>query len=186
MAPCPSRTDSCSGTCSAPVPVELCPAALYEGELVANVLVAIQTCTWASCCAAESSTKPHPDHRKHGLARALMEDAHRLMQDRMKPLSCTRTRTGIPTGSTSVSVTFRRRWELPYPADALRKPARAAEEATVADERDTCLLDEHYRCWGYAPMVDDLWRWHRRERPAEMPIQLVVVRGAATAGGCLA
>lgn len=165
---------------------ELCPAALYEGELVANVLVAIQDLYLGGellRCGIIDTVATHPDHRKHGLARALMEEAHRLMQEAGAEAAVLYTnpdghpyrfyqRLGYLPQAMGAALSCRR------PAS---QPARAAEEATVADESAVrALLDEHYRgCGGYAPMVDDLWRWHRRERPVEMPIQLVVVRGAA-------
>ena len=62
---------------------ELCVGALYGDRLVSNVLVALQVVQLDRrpfLCGIIDTVATDPDHRQRGLARRLMDEAHRLMR----------------------------------------------------------------------------------------------------------
>ncbi len=161
---------------------DLCPVALAGEELVANVLVTIQQVRLGPDllpCAIVDTVATAPGHRRRGLARRLMDDAHRLMRDAGAEAALLYTNPrGHPYG-------FYQRlgYQLRAQGEALvgwRPPGDAAppEPASAADAPAIrSLVDAHYADHeGYAPFTDALWRWRRVARPAELPCQVVVLR----------
>ena len=165
---------------------ELCTTALRDGKMVANVLVTLQDLQLGGAtlqCGIVDTVATDPGHRKRGLARRLMEDAHRRMQAAGAEAAVLYTN---PDGH---PYHFYRRlgYELRAEAAALTCPGpmpRSALRAQPADPGDAPairrLLDRYHAAYeGYAPLTDELWRWHRAERPAGMPLHLLVIRDGA-------
>lgn len=164
---------------------ELCTAALREGELVSNVLVAIQDLRLGRevlPCGIIDTVATAPDHRRRGLARRLMDDAHRLMQEAGANAAVLYTnpdghpyrfyqRLGYETRAFGAALLG----ERPAPSEGpVPEPARSQDKRAICE-----LLDAyHARYEGYAPMTEALWRWHRSERPESMPIHLLVIPDA--------
>ncbi len=161
----------------------LCPVALQEGQLVSNVLVAIQSLQLGGevlPCGIIDTVATEPEHRGRGLARRLMEDAH----DRMRQAGA--EAAVLYTNPDGHPYRFYER--LGYETRAVgaallgARPAagacRGAEPAAEGDRAALCeLLDGVYAAWeGYAPMTPELWQWHRVARPPEMPARLMVAR----------
>lgn len=171
---------------------DLCPAALHGDELVSNVLVCIQDVRLGGevlPCGIVDTVATSPAHRGHGLARRLMEDAHRLMLDAGAEAAALYTN---PEGHP-----YRFYQRMGYETRALgaavmgKRPAAAQASSLVqaAGPQDAPairgLLDAHYAGHdGYAPMTDALWAWHRSDRPANLPVELRVLRDGAVTGFC--
>lgn len=175
---------------------ELCTAAVREGKMVSNVLVTLQDLQLGGetlPCGIVDTVGTDPAHRRRGLARRLMEDAHRRMQAAGAEAAVLYTnpdghpylfyqRLGYELRATAAALTC----AGPLPRSALR--ARPAEPGDAPAIRG--LLDRYHAAYeGYAPLTDDLWRWHRAERPAGMPLHLLVIRdrsGDVSATACFA
>ena len=159
----------------------VCFAALHGDELVANVLLAIQPLMIGGeyvSCGIVDTVATHPDHRRQGLARKLMDLAHERMRregaraavlytnPQNHPYSFygrlgyyTRARAGMLTGQRPAAT-----------GSCLVRPLREGEAATVRE-----LVNTHYGGYeGFAPVDEALWQWHREQRPAAMPAQVVM------------
>ncbi|MEN6644177.1 MAG: GNAT family N-acetyltransferase [Armatimonadia bacterium] len=161
--------------------LDVCVGALYGDTLVANVLVAIQEVNVGGefiPCGIVDTVATHPEHRKHGLAHRLMDMAHEIMRRRKVEAAVlytnpenhpyhfygrlgyvARARAGMLTG------------ERPTAQGAYQvRPMGEGEEGTVRD-----LVNARYsRYEGFARLDEALWQWHRVERPASMPAEVVV------------
>ncbi|MEN6401246.1 MAG: GNAT family N-acetyltransferase [Armatimonadia bacterium] len=161
--------------------LDVCVGALYGDTLVANVLVAIQEVNVGGefiRCGIVDTVATHPEHRKHGLAHRLMDMAHEIMRQHRAEAAVlytnpenhpyhfygrlgyvTRTRAGMLTGERP---TAQRAYQV--------RPMGEGEEGTVRD-----LVNARYsRYEGFARLDEALWQWHRVERPASMPAEVVV------------
>jgi predicted N-acetyltransferase YhbS len=160
---------------------ELCPVALSEDRLVSNVLVAIEDLRLGGevlPCGIIDTVATLPQHRRHGLARVLMERAHELMRQAGAEAAVLYTnpddhpyrfyqRLGYETRAVGAA--------LLGPRPAHTQPAQPATSAEAAAIRR--LLDRFYSQYeGYAPVTDELWDWHRLSRPGDMPVHLRVLR----------
>lgn len=167
---------------------EYCTAALWEDELVSNVLVCIQDVRLGGTvmpCGIIDTVATLPEHRKKGLAHRLMEDAHRIMREAGAEAAVLYTnpdghpytfyqRLGYDTRAIGAALEGNR----PDPsADLQAEPATLADHAIIR-----ALTDREYSGFdGYAPLTDELWAWHRLDRPASLPDQLMVIRDASGA-----
>jgi GNAT superfamily N-acetyltransferase len=160
----------------------LCQAALLGEQMVSNVLVCVQPVKMglsALKCGIVDSVATHPDHRRRGLARALMERAHRAMQEV----------AGVDAGLLYTNpddhpYRFYRRlgYETRAHASLLagsRPETRAESLAEIAPEAAEQplfdLLNGFFAAHeGYSPMSADLWGWHKCERPASNPLSVVI------------
>jgi predicted N-acetyltransferase YhbS len=160
---------------------ELCVAALYGDELAANVLVALQPLNIGGefiLCGLVDTVATHPDHRRQGLARKLMDMAHELMRQHGALASVLYTnpanhpyqfysRMGYFTRAQAGMLTGTR----PAPPQTSTVRPMAAGEATAV----RALINHHYSGYeGFTPVDDALWHWHREQRPASMPDQIIV------------
>jgi len=159
---------------------ELCPVALAGETLVSNVLVAIQNLQVGDevlPCGIIDTVATAPEHRNRGLARVLMDRAHELMRQAGAEAAVLYTN---PDGHP-----YRFYGRLGYETRAIgaalmgARPAGSgiARTATQADEADVrALLDRFYADYeGYCRQDEALWRWHRVNRPGNMPVNLVAI-----------
>lgn len=160
----------------------LCMAALHHGKLVANVLVAIQGLQLGGeviPCGIIDTVATDPQHRRRGLARKLMERAHRAMQESGAQAAVLYTNPdGHPFrfyGSLGYSTrAFGAALLGPRP-EPTAPPPRPARTEDVQPIRD--LIDHYHRRHdGYAPITDSLWRWRREDRPEGMTLDLLMTR----------
>ncbi len=167
---------------------DVCFGAWYEGQMVSNVLVAIQSLRLGSrlvSCGIIDTVATEPTHQRRGLARALMLRAHVRMRERGAEAAVLYTN---PEGSPyqfyqRLGYLTRARPELlvgPRPSsDRMVRTPTADESLALRD-----LVNRHYGGYeGFAPLDDDLWQWHREARPPDMPVQLFVLDGLT---GCVA
>jgi len=161
--------------------LDVCIGALSGDTLVANVLVAIEELNIGGefiPCGIVDTVATHPEHRKHGLAHRLMEMAHEIMREYRVEAAVlytnpenhpyhfygrlgyiTRTRAGLLTGERP---TARAAYSV--------RPMREGEVEAVRG-----LVNARYsRYEGFARLDEALWQWHRVERPASMPAEVVV------------
>ena len=155
-------------------------AALCDGQMVSNVLVALQPLQIGGQllrCGIIDSVATHPDHRRQGLARALMGHAHLALM-----------------GEADAAVLYTNPADHPYQfyqrlgyqtrayASLLagpRPPAKGVAPSEITpQEAGQPLFDllndffaEHE---GYCPMDEDLWAWHKCDRPGAMPVTVVI------------
>lgn len=161
---------------------DLCTVALLGERLVSNVLVAIQQVRVGGTlmrCGIIDTVATDPAHRRKGLARRLMDDAHQLLKaERCEAAVLYTNPDGMP---------YRFYQSMGYIPRAiagalmgprsLDGPIQARTIEGDGGDEVRSLVDRFYEGYdGYAPLNDDLWRWHRLERPADMPVQTVVVR----------
>ncbi|MCE5240221.1 GNAT family N-acetyltransferase [bacterium] len=171
----------------------LCVAALDGDEMVANVLVAVQELSLGGefiPCGIVDTVATHPDHRRHGLAHQLMDMAHDLMRRQSVEAGVLYTnpanhpyhfytRLGYITRAQAAMLTGSR----PAPAgDCDVRPMAADEAATVR----TLVNDKYAAYEGFARLDGDLWRWHRVDRPAALPVQVIVAERAGRTVGTAA
>lgn len=159
----------------------LCTAALDGDRLVANVLVAIQRLNIGGQfipCGIIDTVATDPGYRKQGLAHRLMDMAHDLMRRHGAQAGVLYTnpanhpyrfysRLGYLTRAQAALLSGPR----PARAGAYRVRPMLAEEAEWVCE----AVNGRYSSYeGFARLDDELWRWHRVERPAAMPAQVLV------------
>lgn len=163
-----------------------CTAALLGERLVSNVLVAVQDVRLGGQvmrCGIIDTVATDPAHRRKGLARRLMEDAHkRMLAEGCDAAVLYTNPDGMP---------YRFYQTIGYlpraVAGALMGPRGAGGPNRVQRLTDhggdeaRSLVDRFYAGYdGYAPLTDELWAWHRVNRPADMPVQTVAVREGST------
>ncbi len=159
----------------------VCVAALDGDVMAANVLVAVQNLNLGGeflPCGIVDTVATHPDHRRQGLAHRLMDMAHDLMREHGAEAGVLYTnpanhpyqfytRLGYVTRAQAAML----EGAPPATAGACDVRAMRGDEAGTVRELVNGRY-EHYE--GFARLDDDLWRWHRVERPATMPAQVVV------------
>jgi len=171
---------------------ELCTAALHGDKLVSMVLVAIQPVQLGGetlDCGIIDSVATHPDHRRRGLARRLMDMAHEKMRSAGAGAAVLYTnpedhpyrfygRLGYQTRAMCEMLQGRR---PKSDASLSVRAARTAEHEMVAE-----MLNEFYGTYeGYAPFGDELWAWHKIVRPEGMaPLILVAEAEQGPAATC--
>lgn len=171
----------------------LCTAALSGEKLVANVLVALQPLNIGGefiMCGIVDTVATDPEHRQQGLARRLMDMAHDLMSQSGAEAAVLYTnpanhpyqfygRLGYETRAQAGMLTGDR------PAGSGGYTIRAA--TTTETELIRHLVNEHYSTReGFARLDEALWQWHRVNRPANMPVQVLVAEHAAQIVGTVA
>jgi predicted N-acetyltransferase YhbS len=160
---------------------DLCVAALYDEQLVANVLVALQTLNIGGefiLCGLVDTVATHPDYRQQGLARRLMYMAHELMRQHGALASVLYTnpanhpyqfysRMGYFTRAQAGMLTGTR----PARSGHCTVRRMAAKEAPSV----RALVNDRYSSYeGFTPLDENMWHWHRDSRPANMPDQIIV------------
>ena len=174
----------------------LCQAALSGEQMVSNVLVAVQPLQIGGdllTCGIIDSVTTHPDHRRRGLARALMERAHEAMQQ-VTGGRCGGGRSGCEADAVDAAVLYtdpaghpyqfyqRLGYETRAQASLVTGPRPQVDQEPLepAPPEDAGqplfdLLNESFsEHEGYSPMDSRLWRWHKCERVAANPVAVVV------------
>ncbi len=170
----------------------LCQAALSGEQMVSNVLVAVQPLQIGGdllTCGIIDSVATHPDHRRRGLARALMERAHQAMQQVTAVDAAvlytdpaghphqfyqrlgyeTRAQASLLTGSRPpVARSFSEGGQVDQEP---LEPAAPEDAGQPLFDLLNEFFSEHE---GYCPMDSRLWRWHKCERVAANPVTVVV------------
>ena len=170
----------------------LCQAAFAGDELVSSVLVTLAKMRLAGrmvLCGILDEVMTHPDHRRRGLARALIERALVGMGGRGAAVSLLNTLEATPPSGPQQLYerlgyqVYERvdRFEVPWgrpeaPAVAAKIPpdgaARAAIESALGG-RD-----------GWLELNDELWRWRRVERSLDSPGALYRAAGGGLGALC--
>ncbi|MFO7947842.1 MAG: GNAT family N-acetyltransferase [Armatimonadota bacterium] len=161
-----------------------CVAALDpDDEMVSMVLVAIQPLQIGGRvidCGIIDSVATHPGHRRHGLARRLMEMAHDIMQGDGADAAV------LYTDPNNYPYEFYQ--SLGYQTRAmcqLMRGSRRQKRGGVGLQlmHRPCsgdvaeLLDEFYADHeGYARMDGDVFTWHKIERPEGMEVAVLTAR----------
>ncbi len=159
---------------------QLCGAALYGDKLVSNVLVALQKINIGGeyvLCGIIDTVATHPEHRRRGLARRLMEMAHERMQAEGAEAAVLYTnpahhpyqfyqRLGYVTRAQAALLTGPRPRACPV---YIVRPL-LPEEVVAGRE---LVMAKYARYEGFAQLEENLWRWHREERPASLPALFV-------------
>jgi predicted GNAT family N-acyltransferase len=128
-------------------------------------------------CGIIDSVSTHPDHRRQGLARKLMDMAHERMQAAGADAAVLYTnpedhpyrfygRLGYQTRATCMMMSAVRPAERTLDI----REMTAAEQSTLAAIIDGFYSDHE----GYAPLSDDLWEWHKVTRPPGMEAHVMV------------
>lgn len=166
-----------------------CVGALDGDELVSMVLVAIEPLQIGGevlDCGIIDSVATHPDHRRQGLARRLMNMAHEIMQADAAEAAV------LYTNPDEFPYKFYQ--DLGYQTRATCQMMRGSKldgqgsvplEIMQPEERDNLaeLLDEFYGDHeGYAPMGPDLLNWHKIARPAGMEAAVMMSRSNGRLG----
>jgi len=171
---------------------QLCVGALHGNQLVSMVLVAIQRVQIGGRlldCGIIDSVATDPAHRRQGLARKLMEMAHKKMQAAGADAGLLYTnpedhpyrfyeRLGYRTRAVCRMMQARR----PAQGGPLHvRVAQAAEHESLA-----AIINHFYRAHdGFAPLDEKLWQWHKVDQPADMRTEVLVAEaGGELAGTC--
>lgn len=172
---------------------DVCVAALYGDQMVANVLVALQELNLGGeyvLCGLIDTVATDPAHRQHGLARQLMEMAHQIIRERGAEAAVlytnpanhpywfygrlgyfVRAQAGMLAGTRPAAANHYR----------VRPMAETETEAVRA------LINGQYTEYeGFCHVDEPLWRWHRQQRPATMPAQVVVAEAEGQVVGTAA
>ncbi|NLJ36767.1 MAG: GNAT family N-acetyltransferase [candidate division WS1 bacterium] len=160
---------------------QLCVGALAGEQLVSMVLVTVQPVQVGGrllSCGIVDSVGTDPAHRRQGLARKLMEMAHERMQAAGADAAL------LYTNPEGLAYHFYNRMDYQTRAQCVlfegKRPAKRGSLAVRlarTDDHDAIIrmLDSFYADYeGYAPLRGELWDWHKVNRPAEMPLQLLV------------
>lgn len=153
---------------------KLSRAALHEGRMVSSVYVTVAMVRLGGQLVRTGvidTLMTHPDHRRRGLARRLLEEAIEAMRAQDLAASLLYTVPGSGPYELYQSLGFRPHAEVAYlcrPPVAVpqrREPAGLIGRAELMAFLNACFGQHD----GYVPLDDDLWRWRREERPAECP-----------------
>lgn len=150
----------------------LCQAALAGEQMVSQVQVTVQELQLGGellRCGIVDSVATRPEHRQRGLARALMERAHTAMRE---------------LADVDAAVLYTNPADHPYRFYGRLGYLTRAQAALVAGPRPdvnptvepvdagehaqalVALLNDYYCNYeGYAPLDEELWRWHKVEAP---------------------
>jgi GNAT superfamily N-acetyltransferase len=159
----------------------LCQAAFAGDELVASVLVTLWPMRLAGetvLCGLIDQVMTHPEHRRHGLARTLMQRAVEGMTEAGAEVSLLNTFEMTP-----MSGPQRLYESLGYRVlEKVDRYARRQEESEgkraammLHNGPDTCGMFEEAlgNRDGWLLLDVELWHWRREQRPLEYPVLLV-------------
>ena len=160
----------------------LCQATLLGDAMVSNVLVAVQPLQIGGqvlTCGIIDSVATHPEHRRRGLARALMERAHEALAERAGLDAAV-----LYTNPADHPYRFYQRlgYQMRAQASLLsgprpQAPGRATCEIPPGEAGQPLfdLLNGFFAGHeGYCPMHAGLWHWHKCSRPASHPLTVVI------------
>ena len=155
-------------------------------RVVSSVFVTLTPMQWAGQVMAAGlvdSVMTHPNHRRKGLARALLTRALDFMEGRGTDLSLLYTVAGSMAYEFYASmgyVDYVRVQFLRKATDDLagmEKPAASSPMPGTPQLR--ALLDAAYAGHdGYLPMSQALWQWRRETRPSFVPVNVHVIATA--------
>ncbi|MGD9496096.1 MAG: GNAT family N-acetyltransferase [Armatimonadota bacterium] len=163
----------------------LCQAALDGNRLVSQVLVCIQELQLGGQrvrCGLIDSVATYPEHRRKGLARALMNRAHDALQCAGAAAAVLYTNpAGHPYGFYGrLGYITRAQGAMfmgPRPSGdgCAPVPVDAAAQASGL----CALLNRYYAGYeGYAPMDGGIWRWHKLDPPGTRPVVVAEMTGS--------
>jgi len=169
----------------------LCQAAFAGNKLVCNVFVTLARMRLGGgpvICGLVDTVMTHPDHRRRGLATALLERALRAMESEGADLSLlytARAEAVLPPERLYQRLGYAPR-EL---VTRLLRPARPAEGSPSVlmppDASARQVFDQSLsRHDGWLLLDDDLWRWRRQQRPREYPVALLGTASGGAAALC--
>jgi hypothetical protein len=120
------------------------------------------------------SVMTHPDHRRRGLAKAVLSRALDFMRDSGVDVSLLYTVAGTMPYEFYGSMGYQdclRVHVLERQEGGRGASAGSSQISDVKHARG--LLDAAFRdCDGYQPMTEELWRWRRERRPDFMPVHM--------------
>lgn len=171
---------------------QLCVGALHGDELVSMVLVAIQRVQIGGRlldCGIIDSVATDPAHRRQGLARKLMDTAHENMQAAGTDAGLLYTNPEDHPYRFYDRLGYRTRaicqmTQAPRPARGGSLHVRAAQP--TEHETLVAIINDFYRAYdGFAPLDEELWEWHKVDRPADMRAEVLVAEaGGELVGTC--
>lgn len=169
-----------------------CFAAVRDGRIVSSVFVtrlSVQFGGELLEMGMLDTVMTHPEHRRQGLARRVLDAATRFMQDRGMDGSqlytgadsmpqrfytglgyreYVRVRYLMLTDRQRVNLLSARAREAPGAAEGIEGRVRECDRQEVPQLRR--FLDESFSAYdGYMPLNDELWAWRRERRPANAP-----------------
>ncbi len=161
----------------------LSSAALFGDQVVSSVFVTRVTMRLGGDLVPVGmvdTVMTHPDHRQRGLASAVLS---RALQG-MKTEGLAAAALSTLLGSMPYRFYERLGFRLVTPMDYFqrRQPAAPASTAPEAlsparDAEAMAFLNGHFAEYeGYIPYDEALWRWRKRERPAELPAKHCLFR----------
>jgi ribosomal protein S18 acetylase RimI-like enzyme len=158
----------------------LCQAAFAGDELVSSVLVTLARMRLAGntvVCGIIDEVMTHPDHRRRGLANALMQRALESMQAAGAGVSLLNTlEANPPAGPQRLyeSLGYRVYERVDRFAEAAGRRNAAAQAIAMPPDDAACaaFLEGLGERDGWLDLDDDLWRWRRIERPIGYPVGL--------------
>lgn len=160
---------------------EVCVAALHGDRMVANVLVALQELNLGGeyiLCGLIDTVATDPAHRQRGLARQLMDMAHEIIRQRGAQAAVLYTNPANHPCSFYGRLGYQTRAQAGMLTAARPAASRKYRVRPMADtETETVrqLVGGRYGGYeGFACLDEPLWRWHRLERSATMPAQVLV------------
>lgn len=160
--------------------------AAAEGKVVSSVFVTLTPMQWAGQVMAAGlvdSVMTHPDHRRKGLARALLTRSVDFMEGRGVDLSLLYTVAGSMAYDFYASmgyvdyvrVQFLRR--ATHDLAGTKQPG--ASSPMLEGPQLRALLDTAYAGHdGYLPMGQELWQWRRETRPSFVPVDVHTIATA--------
>jgi len=179
-------------------------AALHHDQLVCSAFVTVQKVRLGGGLLQVGiidTVMTHPEHRRRGLARAVLSQAIEGMQER--GLSASLLYTVVDSmpyhfyqqlgyqphapvynawcvSEKSADVSDQRAPSSPGPTLTLRQANQADGPALMA------FLNDHYRAFdGYVPLDDALWRWRKLDRPEGLPADTWFVAERDRILGCV-
>ncbi len=151
---------------------ELCQVALDGDTVVAQVLVCAQPLQLGDGvldCAIIDGVATHPEHRRQGLARQLMERAHEAMKERELAASVLYTNPEDHPYEFYRRLGYRERARGSLLVGPRPEGNRCAAEEVDATEHGGALRDlinDYYTGWeGFHPLDEAIWQWHRLDPP---------------------
>ncbi len=172
---------------------ELSLVALAGEELVASVFVTVVPLRLGGelrPTGIVDTVMTHPEHRRRGLARRLLSEAVHGMRARGLGASLLYTVPGSAGYHLYLSLGYRPHapahyWRRTQPMAGWR--ALVLRRADMRDSaRLAAFLNTHFAGHdGHVSLDGDLWRWHKVERPAELPASVYYVEAGGSLQGCV-
>ncbi|MBC7314945.1 MAG: GNAT family N-acetyltransferase [Chloroflexi bacterium] len=161
----------------------LSSAVLFDGQVVSSVFVTRVMMRLGGelvPVGMVDTVMTHPDHRRRGLASAVLSRALLGMRSEGFAAAALSTLLGSMPYRFYESLGFR----LATPMDYLLhlgpdKPKTRTAEVLSPEEdgQAVAFLNAHFaEHEGYIPYDEPLWRWRKRERPAELPAEHCLLR----------